>query len=107
MARRRPFRSLTARLPEKARLGCGSPPLVPPSCVVVYHFLGAVVPLCTPYNLVGIVVEIDMGTQLVTHSPTELDTDFPTAFSGSSSRDFQLMQLKTYVNKAPSRWSRR
>ena len=36
---------------------------------MVFHFLGTVVPLCTPHILVGIVVEIDMGTIVITHSP--------------------------------------
>ena len=33
---------------------------------MVFHFLGTVVPLCTPHILVDIVVEIDMGTQVIT-----------------------------------------
>ena len=37
--------------------------------MVFYHFLGTVVPLCTPHILADIVVEIDMGTQVITHSP--------------------------------------
>ena len=31
---------------------------------MVFHFLGTVVPLCTPHILVDMVVEIDMGTQV-------------------------------------------
>ena len=37
-----------------------------------FHFLGTVVPLCTPHILVDIVVEIDMGTQVITHSPNAI-----------------------------------
>ena len=37
--------------------------------MVVSHFLGTAVPLCTPHILADIVVEIDMGTQVITHSP--------------------------------------
>ena len=39
---------------------------------MVFHFLGTVVPLCTPHILVDIVVEIDMGTQVITHSPNAI-----------------------------------
>ena len=39
---------------------------------MVFHFFGTVVPLCTPHILVDIVVEIDMGTQVITHSPNAI-----------------------------------
>ena len=38
---------------------------------MVSHFLGTAVPLCTPHILADIVVEIDMGTQVITHSPND------------------------------------
>ena len=38
-------------------------------CVMVSHFIRTVVPLCTPHIRADTVVEIDMGTQVITHSP--------------------------------------
>ena len=40
--------------------------------MVVSHFIRTVVPLCTPHIRVDTVVEIDMGTQVITHSPNAI-----------------------------------
>ena len=37
--------------------------------MVVAHVIRTVVPLCTPHIRADTVVEIDMGTQVITHSP--------------------------------------
>ena len=39
---------------------------------MVSHFIRTVVPLCTPHIRVDTVVEIDMGTQVITHSPNAI-----------------------------------
>ena len=40
--------------------------------MVVAHVIRTVVPLCTPHIRADTVVEIDMGTQVITHSPNAI-----------------------------------
>ena len=69
--------------------------------MVVAHVIRTVVPLCTPHIRADTVVEIDMGTQVITHSPNAIHNAVPI----SSLSTVTLLPVAHVVSRQSSVWS--